>query len=723
MESNAFTRLRADFLKSPTEKWGAIVSSVAAALTYPLLLLLLYLFVDLLVWKGTVPSYSSLSAKQKQEFAAEWAARDEAERVGAVKRLGLPEEVAKPFAVTTDAWHEHRGEWEVRWRAGVYLALRDRVGESAAAAVVPEPVPAETVEPAEPPRFGVLGLVARERNRWTGRALGWLASWNPWTWRPGASGSANETYLAGLFVLAFGVALIRGVLLNAAAYLAATATLDTVTRLRRAVYFHTYRLGSLAVRTVGSAEAVTIATRQVEAVGEAIHSWLTATFRYPIKFTLLLVLILALNFWLAVCFLLLAALVWVIGGQVAAHFRREARLGTRQAEAQLALLQESIGLLRLVKCFQVERFNQSRVERQLAESARGNWRRLRGEAMSRPLLVAVGLLAGVALLYLAARAVLAGDFTVAGLVVMAVALASLVPPVAGWVRALVQLRRGRNASAAIFEFLDRKGDAAEAADAEFLPPLNTRIEFRAVTLKEPGTGRAILDNVTFAIPAGTKVALVGPNPVEKRALVYLVPRFLDPTAGEIRIEDKNIRWVTHESLRAQVALVMQDDLVFGDTVLNNIGCGDPGYNLPQIIEAAKLAHAHQFIEKLPYGYETMIGDHGHGLRPGERFRIALARALLRDPSILVIEEPTGPIDDDTLALLDDTLERVGHGRTIIFLAQRLSTLRGVDRVFLIRDGRLEASGSHRDLRQTNEAYRRLPIVADAAGPEPAPAAG
>jgi ABC-type multidrug transport system fused ATPase/permease subunit len=734
VDTNAFSRLRADFLKSPGEKWGAIVCSVAAALTYPLLLLLLYLFVDLLVWKGTIPSYASLSTAKKQEFANEWAARSNEERRTAVLRvrpnagfkdlllLSEPEDVvAKPSVAPADTATVSPYVWEVRWRAGAYLALRDRVSEAAGDTLVPPPgTPADYWQL---PKVGILSLVVRDRTRWTGEAVGWLASWNRWTWRPGTSGSANETYLAGLFILASAVALIRGVLLNATAYLAATATLDTVTRLRRAVYFHTYRLGSLAVRPVGSAEAVTIATRRIEAVGDAIYAWLTTTFRYPVKFTLLLVLILAVNFWLAVSFLLLAALVWVIGGQIAAYFRREGRMGTRQAEAQLALMQESIGLLRLVKCFQMERFNQSRVERQLSESARGNWRRLRGEALSRPLLVAVGLLAGVALMYLAARSVLAGDFTVAGLVVMAVALASLVEPLAGWVRSLVLLRRGREAAAAIFEFLDRKGDAAEAADAEYLPPLTTRMEFRAVTLKEPGTGRAILDNLTFAIPAGTRVALVGPDPVEKRALVYLIPRFLDPTAGELRVEDKNIRWVTHESLRAQVALVMQDDLVFSDTVLNNIGCGDPGYTLPQIIEAAKLAHAHQFIEKLPYGYETMIGDHGHPLRPGERFRIALARALLRDPSILVIEEPTGPIDDDTLALLDDTLERVGHGRTVIFLAQRLSTLRGVDRVFLIRDGRLEASGSHRDLRQTNEAYRRLPIVADATGPEPAPAQG
>ena len=206
---------------------------------------------------------------------------------------------------------------------------------------------------------------------------------------------------------------------------------------------------------------------------------------------------------------------------------------------------------------------------------------------------------------------------------------------------------------------------------------------------------------------------MGPDPAEKRALVYLIPRFLDPSSGEVRIEDKNIRWVTHESLRAQVALVMQDNLTFNDTVANNIGCGDPQYNLPQIIEAAKLAHAHQFIERLPYGYETLIGAHGHTLKPGEQFRIGLARALLRDPSILIIEEPSGPVDEDTLALLDDTTERASHGRMIIFLASRLSTLRAVDRVFLLRDGRLEAAGSHRDLWQHNEYYRRLQMVADA----------
>ena len=245
------------------------------------------------------------------------------------------------------------------------------------------------------------------------------------------------------------------------------------------------------------------------------------------------------------------------------------------------------------------------------------------------------------------------------------------------------------------------------------------MEFRGVTLKDPVSGEPVLENVTFAVPANAKIAIVGQNAAEKHALVYMIPRFLDPTSGEIRIEDKNIRWVTHESLRAQVSLVMLDDLTFTDTVANNIGVGSQEYNLPQIIEAAKLAHAHQFIEKLPHGYETLIGNAGYSLSPGERFRVALARALLRDPSILIIEEPVGPIDEDTLALFDDTLARISAGRTIIFLAQRLSTLRNVNRVFVLKGGQVVANGSHDELWQDDDNYRRIQMVADATAERPA----
>src|SRR5262249_29729051 len=157
--------------------------------------------------------------------------------------------------------------------------------------------------------------------------------------------------------------------------------------------------------------------------------------------------------------------------------------------------------------------------------------------------------------------------------------------------------RGRDSAVALFKFLDRPGGVGQVVEAEFLPALAKQLEFDNVSLAEPGTGRKLLRGVSLTIQAGQRVALVGPEEMEKHALVYLIPRFLDPTSGEIRIDRKNLRWVTFDSLRAQIAIVLQHNLVFNDSVANNIGCGDPGYQLPRIIEAAKVAHAHQFIQK------------------------------------------------------------------------------------------------------------------------------
>lgn len=713
-DADAMDRLRRDFIKSPRDRWATIIFALSSSVLIILLLFLLYLFVDLLVWQGVIPSFVSLPSAQQTAFETEWTSRwPEEQRLEGVKALGLTGPGAERVAGNVDRERPPTlAEWEIKWQTNVYLWLNKRVN-SEAADVYRRRILAQGEDAATPPKFGLLSLVIRERQRWPGPILGWLASWNSWTWHPGSQRDANPRYLAGLFGIALVLVLLQGLTMNAANFFAARLTMDSLIRIRRAIYFHTFRLGSLAIRTLGISEPVELITRRVETVGEAIHTGLLANSRsIPLVVLLILVMLLC-HFWLALTFLLLGLLVWGITGQIAAYFRQEARYSQRHAQAVLEQLRESLGMIGLVKCYQMERFNQNRVERQLGDSAEAYWRRRRGEALSGPVMLLAAALAAIACFGVAGRAVLAGELSVAGLVLLSAAMAFLVSPLDQWLRSREVMRLGRESADAIFEFLERKGEAAEAADAEFLPALTTRIEFRQVTLQAPGSSRPLLANISFAIPAASRVAIVGPNEEEKRALVYLIPRLLDPTTGEVRIEDKNIRWVTHESLRAQVALVTQSDLIFSDTVYHNIGCGDPSYTLPKVIEAAKLAHAHQFIERLPYGYETLIGDFGHPLRPGERFRIALARAILRDPSILIIEEPDGPMDEDTLALVDDTLDRIAPGRTLIFLAHRSSTLRAADRIFLIRNGQLEASGHHQDLWQESEAYRRLAVMGDA----------
>jgi ATP-binding cassette, subfamily B, bacterial len=721
VERAPFARARRFLNYHPFARYSALVAAVATGLLYVALLIVLGLYVDLMVNRGEIPSFGNMLQRDQVLFQRQIDLPEDSEQRTArlaqfrqelsdlgVQDLKVIEVVATPTPDKLSARDQELRK-ELLWYAELVPFLRDRVGEGAADLLrqrIREGIQTYGVESVfkhDQENYGALSLVVRTRQRWAqGPMVQTLAAWNPWMWAYG-----DGVYLRSLLILAIGLAVLRAILLYVTNYAAARATIEATQRLRRAVYHHTYRLGTLAFRALGPTEAVSVLTRHLEAVHDGLYDWLTIVFREPIKFALVLIFAFVVNFWLAIAFLLFALLVWLIGGQIAAYFRRHGRSASQRAANQLALIQESLMLMRLVKVYLMELFNQSRVERQLARYAAAQMQRYRGEAIYRPVFLLLGMLAALALLYLVGLVILSGQVGVTSAIVLATALVSLYWPLESWLEHRRFLRRARESAVILFKFLDRPGGVGQVVEAEFLPALSKSLEFDNVTLQEPGTGRKLLQGVSFAVPAGKRVAFVGPEDTEKYAIVYLIPRFLDPTSGEIRIDRHNLRWVTLDSLRAQIAIVLQHNLVFNDTVANNIGCGDPSFTLPRIIEASKTAHAHQFVQKLPRGYETPIGEMGHPLRIGEQFRIALARAILRDPALLIIEEPTTTLDDDTKSLLDDTFARVLPGRTVILLPHRLSTIRGCDRVFLIYNGRIEAAGEHRDLLAQHELYRHL----------------
>jgi ATP-binding cassette subfamily B protein len=656
-----------------------------------------------------IPEFRELPPLARQSFLAAWEAQPSKEREAQLKRLqGSAQESSASGASSLSGRNA-----VLLWRNRV-LTLIAATDADAAELYVSDRSSLESVGILGPPEFndrGILSLLVRLHQRLPDRlvapAVAAIARAFPWTWRPGEGASPDFNYLRGLLILALVLAAARGFTLYGMQHAAARAVVEATNRLRRAVYHHTYRLGTLAFRALGPSEAVSIFTRQIEAVHDALSTWLTVMWREPVKFGLLLLFALLLSTWLSLAFLILALLVWLIGGQIAAHLRTRERLAARRGAEQLAILQESLMLMRLVKSYSMELFNQSRVERQLAAYAHTSIERRNGEAIARPFLVFLGTSAGIILLFVTGHIVLSGRLGVARGIVLATALFSLYAPLVSLIQNRKYLRRGRKAAAILFKFLDRPGEIGQVVGAEFLAPMADRLEFDNVTIREPGTGKPLLQNVSLTIQSGRKVALVGPDEMEKHAFIYLIPRLLDPDSGEIRIDNHNLRWVTFESLRAQIGLVLQHHLLFNDTVANNISCGEPTFDLPKIIEAAKIAHAHNFIQGLPRGYETPVGDLGHPLSAGERFRIALARAILRDPAILIIEEPITVLDDNTKAMLDDTFARVLQGRTVIFLPHRISTIRSCDTVFLIHHGRIEAAGEHRELLAQSELYRHL----------------
>jgi ATP-binding cassette, subfamily B, bacterial len=723
----AFARARRFLNYHPIAKWTALVAAVATAVLYVGLLVLLGLYADLMIYRGEIPCYGNVLPRDRTLFMEEIELPEDDEQRKAHFReieheltaLGLHTarlangrtfvDLATTNTPEKLSARDQRLRLELLWYAELHGFLKGHVGDEAAE-LMRSRVHENILDLGQVVALkrdlkdcGVLSLVARTRfSLIQGPIVRMLAAWNPWMWADG-----NAAYLFYLLLAAVAVGVLRAGLLFTNDYMAARATIEAAQRLRRAIYHHTYRLGTLAFRALGPTEAVSVSTRHLEAVHDGLHAWLTIVFREPVKFVLLLVFALLVNFWLALAFLLFAILVWLVGGQIAAYFRRQGRIASQRAADQLALIQESLMLMRLVKVYLMELFNQSRVERQLSRFAAAQLRRYRGEAIYRPAFLLLGLLAALALLYVVGIVVLNGQVGVTSPIVLATALVSLYWPLETWLEHRRYLRRARESAVILFKFLDRPGGVGQVVEAEFLPALAKSLEFDNVTLQEPGTGRKLLQGVSFTAQAGQRVALVGPEDTEKYAIVYLIPRFLDPTSGEIRVDRHNLRWVTLDSLRAQIAIVLQHNLVFNDTVANNIGCGDPSFTLPKIIEAAKVAHAHQFIQKLPKGYETLIGEMGQPLRIGEQFRIALARAILRDPALMIIEEPATPLDDDTKALLDDTFARVLPGRTVILLPHRLSTIRSCDRVYLVYNGRIEAAGEHRELLAQNELYRHL----------------
>ena len=346
----------------PVAKWVALVAAVGTDLLYIALLIVLALFADLMIHRGHVPSYGDLAVAPRGSLEAEWARLPVEEKKRQLQDWKVDEAtLAKLTAESpgnlTPALHEGQ------WRAFVSYLLARRVSPEAAEVYRERTLAATN----EPPYVGVLSLVVQSRDHWLGnRTVSALARWFPWTWQAGEA----LPYLSWLLGAALVLALVQALLLFTMNYAAAVATVEAATRLRRAIYHHTFRLGTLAFRALGPSEAVGVFTRHVEAVHDMLYAWLTVVIREPVKFGLLLIFALIINFWLALAFLVFALLVWLIGGQVAAYFREKGRVATRASANQLALLQESLMLMRLVKVYLMELFNQTRVERQMTTYSR-----------------------------------------------------------------------------------------------------------------------------------------------------------------------------------------------------------------------------------------------------------------------------------------------------------------------------------------------------------------
>jgi ATP-binding cassette subfamily B protein len=302
--------------------------------------------------------------------------------------------------------------------------------------------------------------------------------------------------------------------------------------------------------------------------------------------------------------------------------------------------------------------------------------------------------------------VVKGQITVGTLVAVLGYLGGLFGPVQNLSGVYRTLKTAQVSLHGVFSLLDAEDTVPDAPGATEARPLEGDVRFEGVHFGFPG-GAKLLDGIDLHVWPGEKIALVGPSGAGKTTLLTLLQRFYDPTAGTVRVDGVDLRTLKQRSVRAQIGAVMQDALLFNETVRDNIGYGRPDASMKEIEDAARAANAHDFILRLPKGYDTVVGERGSRLSAGERQRIAIARALLKRPAILILDEPTSALDAESEALVQEALDRVMAGRTTFSIAHRLSTVVNADRILVLRDGRIVEQGTHAQLVMRGGHYARL----------------
>jgi ATP-binding cassette, subfamily B, bacterial len=319
----------------------------------------------------------------------------------------------------------------------------------------------------------------------------------------------------------------------------------------------------------------------------------------------------------------------------------------------------------------------------------------------------VQIAARVAALVAGGLLAMRGEITLGTLVAFLGYVAGLFGPVLGLSGVYKTLNTARVSVEEVYGILDAHDHLGDAPDAQDVVGLRGDVEWSAVQFGYDAAGPLLLEGIDLKVRAGERVAIVGPSGSGKSTLVALVQRFYDPTDGVVRVDGIDVRKLKQTSLRKQIGVVFQDSLLFNESVRANIAYGRPGASRAEIEEAARAANAHDFIVRLPDGYDTVVGERGSRLSVGERQRIAIARTLLKAPAILILDEPTSALDAESEHLVQQALERVTRGRTTLLIAHRLSTVVDADRIVVLRQGRLVEEGTHLDLLARRGYYASL----------------
>ena len=479
--------------------------------------------------------------------------------------------------------------------------------------------------------------------------------------------------------------------------------------LRDAAYKHLHKLsiGYFKKEKVGN--LISRFTNDVNRIQDSISATFSNLIKEPLTILVFLIIAVSISWQLTLFSLVILPLSMLAILWIGLKVRKQSSVVQKKLADITSVLQETISGVKVVKAFGMEEYENKKFFKETRSFLKAIVRIVKIRNATSPLTEMISILVGAIIIYYGGTLVLQNSTLTASLFMgFLLAILQMMRPIKELSTVNTKIQEASAAADRIFEILDTVPDIVDSAGSKTLGSFTQKINFNNVSFKYEDSEDWVLEKINFEVHKGDIIALVGPSGGGKSTLVDLIPRFYDPTSGSIEIDGEDLRNYTIDSLRSKMGIVTQETFLFNTSISENIAYGLSNYPEEKIIEAAKAANAHEFIIQTPNGYDTIIGERGIKLSGGQRQRLTIARAILKNPDIMIFDEATSALDNESEILVQEAIERMMKNRTTFVIAHRLSTIRNATRIFVLDNGRIVQSGTHQELMLVeNGLYKKL----------------